>query len=313
MMSFSRVGFPPSLRRLKESTGVVSFFFAAALTCVSCAGTHAGTGVIFEKDAKPAVAATGFSFTEGAACAPDGSLLFTVYTSGTILRLSEAGEVTTAFTIDCWPVGTYMASDGILYVCANKWHRIIAVAPDSTVTAFPDSCEGKLLNGPNDVWVAPDGGVYFTDPRYVPLPEPVEQPGYHVYYIPPDRSTVKRAASDVEMPNGIVGSPDGSLVYVVDTGAGKTFVFTVQPDGTLGGKRPFASAGTDGLSVDSEGNVYIIVKDGLEVYSPGGELIDALSLPENPTNVTFSGSDRQTLSITARKSVFQIRTKVRGL
>lgn len=276
----------------------------ALLSCGKESGM--GTGVVFPKDAVLRIAAAGFTFTEGPAAAPDGSLYFTCFREGTINRLTEEGRLSTAFTIDCWPVGMCMGQDGLLYVCANKWHRIIAIAPDSTVVSFSDSCEGMRLNSPNDCWVAPDGGVYFTDPRYVPLPEPIEQPGYHVYYLTPDRSQIIRATRDVAMPNGIAGSPDGSRVYVTDTGDNQVFVFSVMPDKTLGGKRLFAPDGRDGLAVDDKGNVYVIVEFGVAVYSPDGREIDRLALKETPTNVVVTGRDRHTLSITGRKNVYQI-------
>jgi len=162
------------------------------------------------------------------------------------------------------------------------------------------------------IWVDPKGGIYFTDPRFAPLKEKVEQDGYHVYYIPPGTTTIIRAADDLSRPNGIIGSPDGRLVYVTDTPDDKTYVYTVREDCTLSDKKVFANEGYDGMTVDVEGNVYITMQKSIEVYSPDGKKIDSISVPDKPTNVCFGGKDRKTLFITTRVSLYSLRMRVRG-
>ena len=169
--------------------------------------------------------------------------------------------------------------------------------------------QGKLLNGPNDVWVRPDGGLYFTDPFYKrPYWKrgPKEQDGERVYYLAPDHKTLTRVIDDLKQPNGIIGTPDGKTLYVADIGAGKTYAYDIQPDGTLADKRLFCELGSDGMTIDSEGNVYLTGK-GVTVFDPTGKQIEHIDVPEPWTaNVCFGGKDRQTLFITASKGLYAI-------
>jgi len=264
---------------------------------------------VFEPGAVPVVVAEGFNFTEGPTVGPDGSLYFTEYRDGAIYRLSPEGRLSLYHEIDCWPLGLSMKPDGSLAVCANKWHRIISVAPDGTVTKHPDRYKDKLLNSPNDCWADAKSGIYFTDPRFVKLPEPIEQDGYHVYYIPPDGGTVIRVVDTLAMPNGVFGSPDGAYVYVIDNTPQKTFRFTVRSDGSLTDGKVFAPEGEDGLAVDAAGNVYIITGYGVAVYSPEGKKLDKLDIKGRPTNVAVGGPDGKTLYITGRKTVLAMRIR----
>ena len=264
---------------------------------------------VFEPGVAPVVVAEGFNFTEGPTVGPDGSLYFTEYRDGAIFRLSPGGRLSLYHEIDCWPLGLSVKPDGSIAVCANKWHRIVSVAPDGTVTRHPDRYRGKLLNSPNDCWADARGGIYFTDPRFVKLPEPIEQDGYHVYYIPPDGRTVIRAVDTLSMPNGVVGSPDGSHVYVIDNKPQETWRFTVRADGSLADGEVFAPEGEDGLAVDDRGNVYIITGYGVAVYSPEGKKLDAIDIKGRPTNVAVGGPDGRTLYITARKTVLAMRIR----
>ena len=113
---------------------------------------------------------------------------------------------------------------------------------------------GKLLNGPNDVWIRPDNGLYFTDPFYKRpywKRELAEQDGEAVYYLSPDRKQLDRVADDLKQPNGIIGTPDGKRLYVADIGAGKTFSYEIQRDGTLSEQNLFCTLGSDGMTIDS--------------------------------------------------------------
>ncbi len=113
--------------------------------------------------------------------------------------------------------------------------------------------QGKLLNGPNDVWLRPGGGLYFTDPHYK---RPYWKRGPKemdecVYYLAPDDKTLTRVIDDLKQPNGIIGTPDGKLLYVTDIGAGKTYRYRIQPDGALKEKKLFCELGSDGMTIDS--------------------------------------------------------------
>ena len=176
--------------------------------------------------------------------------------------------------------------------------------------------DAKLLNGPNDLWIRPDGGIYFTDPLY-PRPywkrdKKMQQDGQHVYFLAPDRKNIKRVATDLKQPNGIIGTPDGKTLYVADIGAGKTYAYDIQPDGSLTNKRLFCNLGSDGMTLDNEGNVYLTGR-GVTVFDKSGKQIEHIDVPEPWTaNITFGGKDRDLLFITASKNVYGLKTRVKG-
>ena len=173
-----------------------------------------------------------------------------------------------------------------------------------------DSFEGKKFNSPNDLWIDPHGGVYFSDPRYGNM-EGLELPGFYVFYLAPDRKTLTRVIDDMVKPNGVLGTADGKQLYVADAGGGKTYVYAIQPDGSLADKKLFAAQGSDGLARDEQGNIYL-TGGGITVYSPDGEKIESIAVPEGPANLKFGGPDKKTLFITARTSLYSVPMNVKG-
>lgn len=268
---------------------------------------------IVEADAVPVKCADGFKFSEGPVCDADGNVWFSDYGTNTIYRWMTDGTLEKVRENLGGPIGLYFNDSGILYACMAKGHRITAFGPGDKITEFPDRFAGRLYNSPNDIWIDSKGGVYFTDPRFSPLPEDVEQDGFHVYYIPPGDKPIIRAATDLTKPNGIAGSPDGRTVYVTDTPENKTFAYTVRDNGLLTDKRLFAPEGYDGMTVDTGGNVYITMEHSVEVYTSAGVKIESIPVPDKPTNVCFGGTDKKTLFITARSSLYSLRMRVNGL
>ena len=123
---------------------------------------------------------------------------------------------------------------------------------------------------------------------------------------------VRRVATDLKQPNGIIGTPDGKTLYVADIGARKSYAYDIQPDGALANKRLFCNLGSDGMTIDAEGNVYLTGK-GVTVFDKTGKQIEQIPVPEGWTaNVTFGGKDRDLLFITASKSVYGIKMRVKG-
>ena len=147
-----------------------------------------------------------------------------------------------------------------------------------------------------------------TDPRYGSR-DKLPQDGEHVYYITEDRKKVVRVIDDMVRPNGVTGDEDGSILYVADPGDRKTYRYTILEDGTLTGKQLFADEGSDGMTIDSKGNVYL-TNSAVKVYNPAGRLIETIEVPESPTNVSFGGKDGKTLYITARTSVYKLKMSV---
>jgi len=186
----------------------------------------------------------------------------------------------------------------------------VSISPKGDVTVLADKYEGKKFNSPNDLWIDSKGGVYFSDPRYGNR-EGMEQDGEHVYYLTPDRGQVIRVTSDLVRPNGVIGTPNGRRLYIADHGASKTYVYTVNKDGTLADKQEFAPEGSDGMTIDAQGNVYLTTKV-VAVYSRKGEKAQEIQVPESPANVTFGGPDNQTLFITARTSLYSVPMRVKG-
>ena len=148
---------------------------------------------------------------------------------------------------------------------------------------------GKRLNGPNDVWVRPDGAIYFTDPFYERswwTHDTMPQDGQHVYFLSADRRQLVRVIDDLVKPNGIIGSPDGKTLFVADIRAAKTYRYDIAPDGSLAGKTLAVDRGSDGLTLDDEGNLYL-TGDGVGVFDQAGRQIDKILVPNElePTAV----------------------------
>jgi gluconolactonase len=256
-----------------------------------------------------------FAFTEGPASDAQGNVFFTDQPNDRILKWSVAGKLST-FMHPCGRAnGLSFDSKGNLWACADEKNELWRIGPAGEVTVVVKDYQGKLLNGPNDVWLRPGGGLYFTDPYYK---RPYWKRGEKeqdecVYYLPPADKGLVRVIDDFKQPNGIIGTPDGKLLYVADIGAGKTYKYSIQPDGSLQDKKLFCEMGSDGMTIDSDGNIYLTGK-GVFVFDPSGRKIEHIEVPESWTaNVCFGGKDRQTLFITASKSFYAMRMNVKGV
>jgi len=271
-----------------------------------------------------------FQFTEGPAADKEGNVFFTDQPNDRILKWSVDGKLSTFLQPCGRSNGLYFDKQGWLIACADEKNELWSISPDAGKAPTPGAPEmpkvistvlvkdykGKLLNGPNDLWVRPDGGIYFTDPFYKRTywkRGPMEQDGQCVYYLSPDRKALKRVADDLTQPNGIIGTPDGKKLYVADIGAKKTYVYDIQEDGGLAGKKLFCEMGSDGMTIDEDGNVYLTGR-GVTAFDKEGKKVAQIDVPEPWTaNVTFGGKDRHTLFITASKSLYAIRMRVKGV
>ncbi len=132
------------------------------------------------------------------------------------------------------------------------------------------------------------------------------------WYLTPQRDKIERVVAYMIRPNGIIGTPDGTTLYVADHGAGETYKYEISEDGSLSNKTLFVSAESDGMTIDDEGNIYLTNENGVRVYSSSGTLIETIDVTD-PTNVCFGGADGQTLFITAKTKVHSIRMRVKGV
>lgn len=251
-----------------------------------------------------------FQFTEGPAADMTGNVYFSDIPSHTIHLWSLDGRLSTYSVNTGGANGLYFSADGGLVVCAGSARMIYKIGADGKINILADTFNGKKFNSPNDLWIDPKGGIYFTDPRYGGRDD-LEQDGEHVYYLTPNGRQVWRVINDMVRPNGVIGTPDGKTLYVADHGDSKTYSYTITADGTLTNKRLFAPEGSDGLALDRAGNLYLTT-DVVAVYNSAGQKIESIVVPERPANVTFGGTDRKTLFITARTSLYSIPMRVRG-
>lgn len=260
----------------------------------------------------------GFSFTEGPAVDENGNVYFTDQPNDKIIKWNaNNGEIEVFMSEAGRSNGMYFDKKGNLLACADMDNQLWSIDANGQHTVLVHDYKGKRLNGPNDLWIAPDGGIFFTDPLYKrPYwerdPE-MEQDGEHVYYLSPDRKTLLRVDENLEKPNGIIGTPDGKQLYVADIGADKTYRYDIGKNGKLNNKTLFAEMGSDGMTIDQNGNIYLTGK-GVTVFNKKGEQIAHIPIKEHWTaNVCFGGSDRRTLFITAMGAVYGLKMNVKGV
>ena len=212
--------------------------------------------------------------------------------------------------------GMTFDEQGRLIAAADEKNEMwsIDVATKKATVLF-NTFEGKLLNGPNDVWVQPTTGrMYFTDPYY---PRkwwnrgPKENPECVYWYSRTDHKMI-RVIDDMMQPNGIIGTPDGKTLYVSDIRGAEDVRLRHQADGSLGNKRLFCDVGSDGMTIDSEGNVYLS-SGTVQVFDRNGKPVENITVPEAPANVCFGGRDHRTLFITARTGFYAVKTVVKGV
>jgi gluconolactonase len=280
------------------------------------AAYSSAAGPILAEDTTVERLAGEFAFTEGPASDAQGNVYFTDQPNDRILKWSVSGELTSFMQPSGRANGLCIDENGSIWACADEKNQLWRIAPNGTHTVVLDAHQGKLLNGPNDLWIAHDGGVYFTDPFYQRdywKRGPKEQECEGVYYLDPGATQSDRVVNDLEQPNGLIGTPDGKILYVSDIRAGKTWKYTVAEGGGLTGKTLFCELGSDGMTIDDAGNVYLTGK-GVTVFDPQGTPVQHIEVPEPWTaNVCFGGADRQWLFITAGKGLYRIRTAVSGV
>ena len=286
--------------------------------------TTAGT-VTAQKPGALAVVAPGaelkqvskqFAFSEGPAVNRDGDIYFTDQPNDKIWKYDTQGKLSLFMDKTGRSNGLYFDLQGNLISCADEKDELWSISPNKKVTVLLSNYEGKRLNGPNDLWIDPRGGIYFTDPYYQRDYWDRKQPdiaGQKVYYLPKGKKVPKVVEDSVIKPNGIVGTPDGKYLYVADIQADKTYRYKINHDGSLTDKQLFAPQGSDGMTLDNEGNLYI-TGQGVTVYDSNGQKLGNIPVPSHWTgNVCFGGKERNILFITASESIYTLQMQVRGI
>lgn len=258
-----------------------------------------------------------FSFTEGPAVDKHGNVFFTDQPNNRILKWSTHNGLNFYIDGSFRSNGLYFDNDGNLLACADQNNELIKIDEDKNITVLIDNFEGKRLNGPNDLWVDANGGIYFTDPYYKrdywenSRTREIEE--QRIYYFTPSDSQLVIVAEDLVKPNGIIGSKDGKTLFIADIGDNKTYSYTINDDGSLSDRKLFTNMGSDGMTLDNKGNVYL-TGNGVTVFNSSGEQIDHISVPEGWTaNVTFGGFSQELLFITASKALYTLEMKVNGI
>ncbi len=259
--------------------------------------------------------ADGFLFTEGPTADKKGNVYFTDQPNDRIMLWDQAAGLSIYMQPSGRSNGLSFDINGYLWSCADEKNELWCIGPGKEVDVIVDNYEGKLLNGPNDLWIDPQGGVYFTDPFYKRSwwdHEEMPQEKQCVYYLNPDHKTIILVDSDLQQPNGIVGTPDGKKLFVADIRDNKTWSYSINADGTLSDKTLFCELGSDGMTIDSKGNIYLTGR-GVTVFDKTGRRLGNIPVSENWTaNVCFGGKDLKSLFITASKGLYRIKLKVKG-
>jgi gluconolactonase len=277
-------------------------------------GANAQSSVV-AKGAKPVKRAGEFLFTEGPAADAQGNVYFTDQPNDKIWKWSVDGTVSLFLEHTGRSNGMYFDPAGNLVTTADLYNELWSFDKEKKATVILSGFEGQPFNGPNDLWIDARGGIYFTDAFYkrpywrrsVKIIEAED-----VYYLSPDKKTVRVAATGFVRPNGIVGTLDGKTLYIADINDRKTYSFAIGTDGTLSNRRLFTEMGSDGMTVDRDGHVYLTGK-GITVFDSSGKQIEQIQVDEPWTaNVCFGGKDFKTLFITASKSVYTLEMSVKG-
>jgi gluconolactonase len=274
--------------------------------------------------------ATGFTFTEGPIWHPTEQVLYFSDMPADIRRkVTLDGTVTEVRNPSFKCNGMTLDADLNLIVCEHVTSQLVRERTGGAREILAYHYEGQYLNSPNDVCVRSDGTIYFSDPWYGRFPgfgiERARELGWQgVFTIPPgggqDELTLVVGKDEFEMPNGLCFSPDESLLYINDTPGAFINVYDVNADGTLANGRRFAEGIgdgdlekgglVDGMKCDERGNIWVTGPNGVWVFSPEGEHLGVVEIPESVGNLAWGGPDWHTLFVPASSSVYTVKTNV---
>ncbi len=274
---------------------------------------------------------TGGRWTEGPAYFPaQRSLVWSDIPNDRIMRWDECTGETGVFRggLGHYTNGHTVDRQGRLVSCEHGTRRVTRTEHDGSIRVLADSYDGKRLNSPNDVVVRSDGSIWFTDPAYgidsdyEGFAAPQEQDGDYVFRLDPDTGALTVVADDFQRPNGLAFSVDERTLYIADSGFtrykdGNRHIrrFEVTDDGTLSGGDVLMTCETgifDGFRLDTEGRIWTSAGNGVECYTPEGELIGRIRIPERVANLVFGGPKRNRMFIAGTSSIYAVMLPVTG-
>lgn len=365
----------------KKSLISILFLIVILIATFSVSSFGAGNGSGLVASGATIKKTSGFTATEGPATDADGNIWFTEVFASRIQKWTWKDGKTKLYREDTGTAnGMMFDSKGNLVICEMGNGRIVRDDLKGNVTVIADSLNGEDLCGPNDLWIDPKGGIYFSHTAMggsmpggmMPgggspggeMPEGEmpsggmpsggapggempsggmpqgggqsgggmpggEAPGggmpggsgpgamgggdisdLGIVYISPDGKKVMLVTDDITSPNGLIGTPDGKILYVGDRG--KVFSYKINSDGTLSDKKLFCEKNTDGMAMDENNNVYLTADKEILIYSPSGELLETIVTPDGCSNVEFCGKDRKTLFFTYHENIYTLKMNVKG-
>jgi len=274
-----------------------------------------GLGGLVADDAKLTKISDQFIFTEGPTADKAGNVYFTDQPNNKIWKYDTNGQLTMFMDEAGRANGLYFDNDGYLIACADGDNEMWRIDAEGKKEIILKGQSNQPLNGPNDVWVAPNGNFYFTDPYYHrPYWNRIEKKPaqQNVYLMINGKGPAIKLDSTLLQPNGIIGSADGKYLYVADIVGDKTYKYKIGKGGKLTERKLFVNQGSDGMILDKFGNLYL-TGNGVNIYNKEGKKLGHIDIPSNWTgNICFSGKDHKTLFITASESIYTLKMKVSG-
>jgi len=227
-----------------------------------------------------------FIFTEGPAADKNGNIYFTDQPNDKIWEYNTEGKLSLFLEKTGRSNGMYFNNEGLLIACADEKGQLVSIDAGKKIVVLVNNFNGHILNGPNDLWIDKTGGIYFTDPYYQRdywVRQKPDLDKQSVYYLAKGKSNAMVVDSTLQQPNGIVGTPDGKYL------------------------------GSDGMTLDEKGNLYLTGK-GVTIYSASGKMIENIPVPSGWVgNICFGGKDRTMLFITASESIYTLQMQVKGV
>ena len=289
---------------------------AVALLSILTIKANAQEKALYDTTVKPQLISKQFSFTEGASVDKKGNVFFTDQPNNKIWEYGIDGKLSLFLDSAGRSNGMYFDHQGNLVSCADENEQIWSISPEKKITVLLSEYQGHRMNGPNDIWIDKKGGIYMTDPYYQRpwwTRTKSELDGQKVYYLPKGASQPIIVDADFKQPNGIVGTPDGKYLFVADIKDNKTYKYTINKDGTLSNRQLLINQGSDGMTLDELGNIYLTGK-GVTIYNPIGTKIGHIDINEPWTaNICFGGKKKDVLFITASTSIYTLKMNVKGV